>query len=234
MKAIENLFEGKNKKWSLLVICAILMTAYLAEYDLIMRSSGSLANSASLKKADDAIKNLESSATKSVKAEEFKHIAKQFEGSISAKTIINTISEINTKHKNSYISGSILAKSLPSLSEDSRKEISEKMEKIIITPNKITVKLKQGVPYVKLKNQTKNGKVVTIKLNQGGTFDLTENSTSKLKANLNGILIWASVNYADISALSIKSADNTLSVFTTLGVGFWTTHELGSVSRRYD
>lgn len=233
MEVVQNLFQGKNKKWSLLVICAVLLTAYLAEYDLIMHSSGSIANSTSLKKAEDAISSLESSATKNIEAEEFKRITKQFSGSISAKTIINTIKEVNKKHKNSYISGVVLSKSLTALSPESRKVIEQKMDKMIISNNRITIKLKKGVPYIKLKNQTKNGRVVTMKLNQGATINLTKNSSDLLEAEMNGTLIWMSVNYADVSALSVSNSKNTISVFTKLGIGFWTTHKLGSVSRRY-
>ena len=233
MEAVQNLFKGKNKKWSLLVVCAVLLTAYLAEYDLIMHSSGSLTNSTSLKEAENALNALESSTTKSIKSEEFKKITKQFSGSISAKTIINTIKEVNKKHKNSYISGAVLSKSLTALSPESRKVIESKVDKMIISNNRITVKLKKGVPYIKLKNKTKKGRVVTMKLNQGATINLTENSHHKLKAKMNGTLIWMSVNYADVSALSVSSSKNTMSVFTKLGVGFWTTHKLGSVSRRY-
>lgn len=233
MEVVKNLFQGKNKKWSLLVICAVLLTAYLAEYDLIMHSSGSVTNSSSLAAAENALNSLESKATKSIRSDEFKRITKQFKGSISAKTIINTISEVNKKHKNSYIKGSVFAKSIGGLSPESKKVIESKMDKLIISNNRITVKLKKGVPYIKLKNKTKKGKVVTIKLNQGATINLTENSSSKLKAKMKGTLIWMSVNYADVSALSVSSSKNTMSVFTRLGVGFWTTHKLGSVSRRY-
>ena len=234
MEMVQNLFKGKNKKWSLLVICAVLLTAYLAEYDLIMHSSSSVVYSANLEKAEDAISSLESSATKSIKSEDFKKIAKKFKGSISATTIINSIKEVNKKHKNSYIKGSVLAESLTGLSPESKKVIAAKMDKIIISNNRITIKLKKGVPYIKLKNKTKKGKIVTIKLNQGATINLTETSSSQLKAKMNGTLVWMSVNYADISALSFSSSKNTMSVFTKLGFGFWTTHKLGSVSRRYD
>ena len=233
MEVVQNLFQGKNKKWSLLVICAVLLTAYLAEYDLIMHSSGSLTNSTSLEAAEDAISSLESSATRNIKSEDFKNIAKKFKGSISATTIINAVSEINKKHRNSYIKGSVLAKSLSGLSPESKKVIEAKMDKMIISNNRITIKLKKGVPYIKLKNETKKGKIVTIKLNQGATINLTENTSSKLKVKMQGTLVWMSVNYADISALSVSSSKNTMSVFTKLGFGFWTTHKLGSVSRRY-
>lgn len=233
MDAVQNLFTGKNKIWSFLVIIAILLTAFLSEYDLIMHTSGSIANSSNLKKTEAALEDLASSNSKSISENDFKNITKQFGGSISAKTIITSIKEVGKKHNGAYASGTVMANTLTALSPESKKMVSGKVEKLIFTKDKITVKLKQGVPYIKLKNKTKKGKIVTIKINQGATINITEKSHHKLKAKIKGTLIWMSVNYADIGAIAVNTTNNTLSVFTKLGVGFWTNHKLGSVNRRY-
>ena len=107
------------------------------------------------------------------------------------------------------------------------------IEKLVFTKDKITIKLNRGVSSIKVKDITSKGKMVTMKINQGATIFFTTTTTSKLTAKMKGIAMWTAIRYTSLEAVSIDPSENTLSIFSYVGVGFWTTYELGSIERRY-
>lgn len=234
MDFFKSLFGVSYKRKGITIVFAILAIFCFFEYETIILATGGISNS--MKVAAEAVKSLDDNVTangRSVSAADFKKITKEFRGAISAKTLVNAVSSVNKKYSNDYVSGAAISEALSSLSPESQKQIEDKLEKLIFTRNKITVKLKAGVPYIKLKNQTKDGKIVTIKISQGATIDITKRTNSQLEVSIKGTLLWMSINYADIGAVSVNTIKNTLSVYTKLGIGFWTTHEMGSLERRY-
>ena len=164
----------------------------------------------------------------------FAKITDKFKGSISAKTMISAINHLEGDYPSAYIKGSSLAIALSSLDAETKKIIKTKVDKLVISNGNVTIKLKPGVSYVKLTTKTKKGNNVSVKINQGTTMNLTEVNSNKVYAKLKGVSIWMAVKYASIGAVAIKGQENTLSVFTSLGVGFWTSHKLGSVTRRVE
>jgi len=171
---------------------------------------------------------------KELSAGTFAKITDQFKGSISAKTMITAINHLEGDYPSAYIKGSSLALALSSLDATTKKIIKTKVDKLVISNGNVTIKLKPGVSYIKLTTKTKKGNNVSVKINQGTTLKLTEVNSSKVYAKLKGVSIWMAVKYASIGAIAIKGQQNTLSVFTSMGVGFWTSHKLGSVTRRIE
>lgn len=183
-----------------------------------------------------AQKNMEdnSKGAKELSASTFAKITDKFKGSISAKTMISAINHLEGDYPSAYIKGSALAVALASLDAETKKIIKTKVDKLVISNGNVTIKLKPGVSYIKLTTKTKKGNNVSIKVNQGTTLNLNEVSSNEVRAKLKGISIWMAIKYASIGAISIKGQQNTLSVFTSMGIGFWTTHKLGSVTRRVE
>ena len=180
-----------------------------------------------------AMKDLES-GTKELSSGAFAKITDKFKGSISAKTMISTINHLDGDYPSAYVKGSSVAIALSSLDAETKKTIRTKVDKLVISNGNVTVKLKPGVSYIKLTTKTKKGNSVSVKINQGTTLNLTKVNSDQVYAKLKGISIWMAVKYASIGAISIKGQQNTLSVFTSMGVGFWTSHKLGSVTRRVE
>lgn len=180
-----------------------------------------------------ARKDMES-GTKELSAGAFAKITNKFKGSISAQTMISTIKNLDGDYQSAYVKGTSVALALSNLDAETKKTISTKVDKLVISNGNVTVKLKPGVSYLKLTTKTKKGNSVSVKINQGTTLNLTKVNSDQVYAKLKGISIWMAVKYASIGAISIKGEENTLSVFTSMGVGFWTSHKLGSVTRRFE
>lgn len=172
--------------------------------------------------------------SKELNAATFAKITDQFKGSISAKTMINAIKNIDADYQSVYVKGSSIALALSGLPKETKDIIRQKVDKLVISNGNVTVKLKDGVSYVKLPSVTENGSSVTVKLMQGTTVKFTEVNSDKVYAKIKGVSIWMAIKYASIGAISIQGQENTLSVFTSMGVGFWTTHKLGSITRRIE
>jgi hypothetical protein len=172
--------------------------------------------------------------SKELSANTFAKVTDKFKGSISAKTMISSIQSLEGDYPSAYVKGSSVAIALSSLDAETKKIIKTKVEKLVISNGNVTVKLKPGVSYIKLTTKTKKGNNVSIKINQGTTLNLKQVNSNQVDAKLKGISIWMAIKYASIGAISIKGQQNTLSVFTSMGVGFWTSHKLGSVTRRVE
>ena len=181
-----------------------------------------------------AQRNMESGNSKELSAMSFAKITDQFKGSISAKTMINAVMKVDADYPSVYVKGSSIALALSGLPKETKEIIKTKVDKLVISNGNITVKLKEGVSYIKLASKTKKGNNYTVKINQGTTINLTEVNSDKVYAKMKGIAVWMAVKYASIGAVAIKGEQNTLSVFTSMGVGFWTSHKLGSINRRIE
>jgi hypothetical protein len=183
-----------------------------------------------------ALKDMENNTNgaKELSASTFAKITDQFKGSISAKTMIEAIKSLDGDYPSAYINGGAVSVALSSLDNETKNIIKTKVEKLVISNGNVTVKLKPGVSYITLTTTTQKGNKVSVKINQGTTLNLTEVSSDNVYAKLKGISIWMAVKYASIGAISIKGQENTLSVFTSVGIGFWTSHKLGSVTRRVE
>ncbi len=170
--------------------------------------------------------------SKEIKSSMFAAIAGKFRSTLSASSIISTINRLDKDYPNIYINGSELAKSMSHLSAKNQAILSSKVDKLIINEGKVTVKLKPNVTQIKITQKSKSGSDVTVRLKQGATIKFTEKSSDKIYAQIKGTAIWMKVQYASIGAISLKGEDNTMNVFTKMGVGFWTSHKMGIVKRR--
>lgn len=169
---------------------------------------------------------------KEIKSSMFAAIAGKFRATLSASAIIGTIHRLDKDHPNIYIKGAELAKSMSHLSAKNQAILRNKVDKLIISGGNVTVKLKPNTTHIKIKQKTKKGKEITVRLKQGASIKFTEKSSDKVYAQIKGTALWMKVQYASIGAISLKGTDNTMNVFTKMGVGFWTSHKMGVVRRR--
>jgi len=174
---------------------------------------------------------------KSVNAKEinssmFAAIASKFRSTLSATSIIGTIDKLDKDYPNIYIKGPELAKSMSHLSAKNQAILSSKVEKLIISGGNVTVKLKPNVTHIKISQKSKKGKTITVKLKQGASIKFTKRLKTEVSAQIKGTSLWMAVQYASIGAITLKGDENTLNVFTKMGVGFWTSHKMGVVRRR--
>jgi hypothetical protein len=169
---------------------------------------------------------------KEIKSNMFATIAGKFRATLSASAIIGTIHRLDKDYPNIYIKGPELAKSMSHLSAKNQAILRNKVDKLIISGGNVTVKLKPNTTHIKINQKTKKGKNVTVRLKQGASIKFTEKSSDKVYAQIKGTALWMKVQYASIGAISLKGTDNTMNVFTKMGVGFWTSHKMGVVRRR--
>lgn len=233
MSLKQTLTSKKNRSWVILSAIILIVGIAVVEYEMHLYASSSITYSADLEEDLSKLgKNVSTSGQK-LNAQNIQNLTSKFSRrAVDAQTIINAVRGMKKDYPVFFMTGPEIAKAMPSLSKKSKSTISKKIDKVVFSDNKMTVILKKGTRYIKIKDKTKKGKSVSLKIKQGTQINLTENSKKKVYGKAKGLSVWAKVNYADIGAFSIKSKNNTFAVFTKLGVGFWTSHKLGNVRRR--